>query len=212
MDIILLHQIFNKLQTGLSFGHELGNYNGLAYFLGNLAKSCLHELGGVGVMGDQLFAVPSCKHISGAHCGAVNSALIFHLGPVYAADELPLGLFLSIIQKIPLGQEAALPVDVLNKALPYSIIPWPFISYLMVRRDLQLGHFIRGLVHAPLIFLLIERLLLGEVLEGLCLEIPAEELVGVLDVLGEAPALLCKELGLFIITTGDNSQGIIEQF
>ena len=43
-DIVLLHKVLDKLQSGLAFGHELGNYNGLPYLLGNFTKSCLHEL------------------------------------------------------------------------------------------------------------------------------------------------------------------------
>ena len=43
-NVMLLHKVLDKLQSGLAFGHELGNYNRLAYLLGDLAEPCLHQL------------------------------------------------------------------------------------------------------------------------------------------------------------------------
>lgn len=48
-------------------------------------------------MGYKLLAVPSGEDIACLYSGTVYSALIVHLRPVDAADELPLGLFFSSI-------------------------------------------------------------------------------------------------------------------
>ena len=108
-------------------------------------------------------------------------------------------------------QITALSVDILYKALSDCILAGPLIGHSVFGGNLQLGHFIGGLVHGALVFLLIEGLLLREVLEGLCLDIPAEKLVGVLNVLTKLPAFLSKELSFLIIAAGNNSQGIEEK-
>ena len=155
-----------------------------------------------------LFTIPSCKHISSTHCRTVDSTFIVHLRPVNTTDKAPFSSPLGFIEKIPFRKETTLSIYILDKAFSNNFLTRPFIGYLMVRSDLQLNHVIGGLIHSTLILFFIKGLFLREEIKGFCFNVPTEEFIGIFDVLAKLPAFFCKELGLFIVTTGDNTQRV----
>jgi len=151
-----------------------------------------------------LLAVPSGKNISSTYCRTINSAFIIYLRPVSTSDKLPTGFFFTV-NKFSLGEIAALSADILYKALSDCILAGPFIGHSMFRCHLQLNLLIRGLIHGAFIFLFIERLLLWQIREAFCFEIPTKELIGTLYILTQFPSLSSKKFRLHIVTATYNS-------
>lgn len=193
----------------MSLGHELRHHYGLACFGCNFAKSCLHELRGVGVAEADAFAVSASEHISSRHCRTVHIKCSLLCVPVCV---LYVQCMVSGYKRILIICCRHIAVSAVELAccglLPLVV---EVRIYCVVGCDQEV-HVLRACAdHLARVLCAVELLLLGKLHACAKLCVVAIDGVVVLYISATHPATVRKELCLLVVATADDSKRVEQQ-